>query len=69
MYKMTGGKGGVYTYEAYEAKRRPKGRHPLFCFTRELNPYSPLTASHFVHYFYINKTIDGFDNWLKDISL
>ena len=40
----------------YEANRRPKGRHPLFCFISFIGIYYPLTDSHFVHIVYINET-------------
>ena len=37
-------------------------RHPLFYLMSFTTPGSPLTASVIGHIFYINKTIDGFDN-------
>ena len=34
----------------HEANRRPKGRHPLFCFISFIGIYYPLTDSLIVHY-------------------
>ena len=43
MYKMTVGQESA---QIHEANRRPKGRHPLFCFICFIVIGSPLTATH-----------------------
>jgi hypothetical protein len=40
----------------HEANRRPKGRHPLFCFISFICIYYPLTDIVIVHIVYINET-------------
>ncbi len=40
----------------HEANRRPKGRHPLFCFISFIGIYYPLTDIVIVHIVYINET-------------
>ena len=40
----------------YEANRRPKGRHPLFCFISFIGIYYPLTDIVIVHIVYINES-------------
>ena len=40
----------------YEANRRPKDRHPLFCFISFIGIYCPLTDIVIVHIVYINET-------------
>ena len=39
----------------HEANRRPKGRHPLFCFISFVGIYYPLTDIVIVHIVYINE--------------
>ena len=40
----------------YEPNRRPKGRHPLFCFISFIGIYYPLTDIVIVHIVYINES-------------
>ena len=40
----------------HEANRRPKGRHPLFCFISFIGIYYPLTDIVILHIVYINET-------------
>jgi len=40
----------------YEANRRSKGRHPLFCFISSIGIYYPLTDIVIVHIVYINES-------------
>ena len=40
----------------YEANRRPKGRHPLFCFISFIGIYYPFTDIVIVHIVYINES-------------
>jgi hypothetical protein len=46
----------------YEGKWHSNDRHPLFYFISFTTPGYPLTAIVIGHIFYINETIEEFDN-------